>query len=212
MDSLSAFGDDRDHGAPDDIAPAAPLDDRRIQIRAYRRWASLLHGRACPSIHDMDPASLDSPHSVLLDLSGGNDNPLLTKLGRALRDECGEAEVQAVRDVPADSLLSRLTSHYPAVLATGEPIAFEGEELGPAGEHILYRAILLPLSDGSDRIDFIAGMLTWREFADSAETAAIAFEVGRSLGSVPRGAVQPAWSAAAASFREVPHPELPLGA
>lgn len=213
MDDLGALGGGAEYDPFGvDPVPASRLDDRRVQIRIYRRWVSLLRGRSFPAIHDMGIESLEGPHSLLLDLRGGNGDPAISRIGRALRKECGEAEIHSVRDVPADSLLSRLTGHYPFILATGEPLAFEGEETGPLGERILYRAILLPLSDGRDRIDYIAGMLTWREFADSAETAALAFEVGRSLGGfqVP---VQPAWGiGTATAFPEAAHPELPLSA
>ncbi|MBA3676631.1 MAG: hypothetical protein H0W74_04415 [Sphingosinicella sp.] len=217
MDSLGTASEGGDPGGPGDIdlPSTSRLDDRRVQIRAYRRWVSALRGRRLPSIQDMDPASLNGPHSLLLDLRGGNHNPVMARIGQALREPCGEAEIHAVRDVPADSLLSRLTGHYPAILATGEPLAFEGEQMGPTGERILYRAILLPLSDRSDRsdrIDFIAGMLTWREFADSEETAAIAFEVGQALAGFRQGP-HAGWSAAiAASVHQAAHRELPLSA
>src|SRR5262249_53788671 len=66
-------------------------DERRMHVRAYNHWVSLLHGRAYPSIEDLNPGSIAdfSPHSVLLDFSKGVENPAIRFLGRALREECG---------------------------------------------------------------------------------------------------------------------------
>lgn len=216
MDSFSAFESGDGHesaGEAIDVFSSARLDDRRVQVRLYRHWISRLRGRPCPSIADMEPGSLEGSHGLLLDLRGGNDNPAVTKLGEALREIGGGIDVKSVRDIPADSLLARLTGHYPAVLGTGEPVAFEGEQAGSHGERILYRAILLPLSDGAGRIDFIAGVMNWREFADSGITAGIAFEVGRSFSEFEDRRMQPAGDGIpfpGFTMQASPQPELPL--
>src|ERR1044072_4870341 len=50
-----------------DAPPAIGTDERRMHVRAYNYWVSLLDGRDYPSIEDLDPASIDDfgPHSVL---------------------------------------------------------------------------------------------------------------------------------------------------
>jgi len=59
--------------------PPSPVgqDERRMQVRAYNHWASLLADRNLPSIEDLDPESLPDfgPFSVLLDFTGGIDDP-----------------------------------------------------------------------------------------------------------------------------------------
>ena len=42
-----------------------------MHVRAYNHWVSLLHGRAYPSIEDLDPANIADfgPHCVLLDFT-----------------------------------------------------------------------------------------------------------------------------------------------
>src|SRR3982750_3117160 len=58
-------------GAPDpnDVAAAIGTDERRMHVRAYNYWVSLLEGRDFPSIDDLEPGDLEafSSHSVLLD-------------------------------------------------------------------------------------------------------------------------------------------------
>jgi hypothetical protein len=210
MDGFGAAANDRDYGAGEDSFPSSRLDDRRTQIRACRRWFAVAQGRL-PSIDQMDMESLTGPNGLLLDLRSGRDNPEIASLGDALARESGREGLERVADVPAESLLWRITSHYRAVLDTCEPITFEGEQIARDGRRMLYRAILLPLSENGDRIDFVAGKINWREFAGSEETAAIAFEVGRSLAFFQAGSAQPGFPLQVVASNELAHPELPLG-
>ena len=42
-----------DPSAVDDVAAAIGNDERRMHVRAYNYWASLLNGRDIPSIEDL---------------------------------------------------------------------------------------------------------------------------------------------------------------
>src|SRR3954465_8239716 len=114
----------------DDIAgealpPVIGGNERRMHVRAYEYWTSLLKGRTCPSIHDLDPSSITDfgPHSVLLDFSRSIENPTVTYLGRALREECDMLYgIRTVSDVPPRSLISRLTDPCLQILANKAPI------------------------------------------------------------------------------------------
>ena len=70
--------------------PEIGVDERRMHVRAYNYWVSLLAGRPYPSIQDVDPQTIDDfgPHSVLLDFSRNPEDPEIAFLGRALRVEC----------------------------------------------------------------------------------------------------------------------------
>ena len=59
--------------AADDIAAAIGTDERRMHVRAYNYWVSLLNGRDYPSIEDLEPANLTdfADNSVLLDFTSG---------------------------------------------------------------------------------------------------------------------------------------------
>ena len=74
-DTSSGEADDFDLGQEDmdtQLPPASiGQDERRMQVRAYNHWASLLGERNFPSIEELEPENLPdfSPFSVLLDLS-----------------------------------------------------------------------------------------------------------------------------------------------
>jgi hypothetical protein len=97
------------------------------------------------------PHNLDDfgPHSVLLDFTGGSDDPEIAFIGRALRTECElERRHPRISDVPSRSLLSRLTDHYLQIIANRAPIGFEAEFVSQRGVNTMYRGILMPLLVG----------------------------------------------------------------
>src|SRR6476659_8869517 len=107
--------------APEPAAAGIGTDERRMHVRAYNYWCSLLDDRDYPSIQDLDPSGISDfgPHSVLLDFSANGDNPATPYIGSAIREECGLAADgdRTLRDVPSRSLLSRLTDHYMQIIA-----------------------------------------------------------------------------------------------
>jgi len=203
MDSLRGeFGDRLDLGsdfydpAEDDIGHEPPpaaigLDERRMQVRAYNFWASLLGDRLFPSSAGLATGELPDfdPYSVLLDFTGGIENPAIKYLGDKLAEECGASPetIRTLADVPSRSLLSRITDHYLQIHANQAPIGFEAEFVNSLGRTILYRGILLPFSrdEDSTEIDQIYGVINWKELADKHTTAALLDEVKRVLDGPP---------------------------
>ena len=184
-----------DHGDEDsdysvDDAPPGPVgqDERRMQVRAYNYWAGLLGERTFPSVEDIEPDSLPefAENSVLLDFTGGVENPAIVFLGDRLAGECGhDGPIQTLDDVPSRSLLSRITDHYMQILANEAPIGFEAEFINQAGLTILYRGILLPFSTDDETIDFLYGVINWKEVADQLTTDELLLEIDQALEGKP---------------------------
>ena len=161
-------------------------DERRMHVRAYNHWVSLLLGRPYPSIADLDPDNIVDfgANSALLDFSGGIDDPKIAYLGRTLREECGlDAGIARIADVPSRSLLSRLTDHYLQIIANRAPIGFEAEFVNTRGLTTLYRGILMPFSSDGDAIDFIYGVINWKEVADQSVQASLDAELAAAVRS-----------------------------
>ena len=80
-------GDEDGELAVDD-SPPAPVgqDERRMQVRAYNYWATLLGERRYPSVEDIEPDSLPdfADNGVLLDFTAGIEDPAITFLGARL--------------------------------------------------------------------------------------------------------------------------------
>ncbi|UAB78412.1 hypothetical protein INR77_01310 [Erythrobacter sp. SCSIO 43205] len=184
--------DDRLDDSPDDEQVSGDLppasigqDERRMQVRAYNHWASLLGENTFPSIEELSPEDLDDfgPNSVLLDFSHGIEDPAVQFLGAKLAEECdanGEA-IQKLSDVPPRSLLSRITDHYMQILANQAPIGFEAEFVNERGASVLYRGILLPFSSNDETIDFIYGVINWKEMADAATADELLLAIDQAI-------------------------------
>lgn len=220
MDRYGTYGqqdDDNVYELTQDAAVEAPpvigTDERRMHVRAYNYWASLLHGRTYPSIEDLDPENLSDfgPHSVLLDFSTGGDNPAIAYLGGKLREECNlTVDVRTVADVPSRSLISRLTDHYLQIIANKAPIGFEAEFINHRGNNTLYRGILMPFSSDDDTIDFIYGVINWKEIADEALTNELNDAVEQALAQQPvrHAPTAPVWAdGPSASIADIDLPE-----
>jgi hypothetical protein len=171
MDSYQEFPSEFEPGlapegpAPSDVSAAIGTDERRMHVRAYNYWVSLLEGRDFPSIEDLEPDDVSdfAAHSVLLDFTCGRDNPAVPYIGAAIREECGlDVDTNTIADVPSRSLLSRLTDHYLQIIANRAPIGFEAEFANQRDDTICYRGILMPFSSDGDTIDFIYGVINWK--------------------------------------------------
>ena len=173
----------------DDTAelPPTPVgqDERRMQVRAYNHWASLLGDRDFPDIDHLEPDMLADfgPYSVLLDLSGDVANPRLRYVGSELVSECDLDGMvpPLLADVPGRSVLSRITDHYMQILANQAPIGFEAEFVGASGATLLYRGILLPYSSDDRTIDYIYGVINWKEIADQQTADELLLEIDQAL-------------------------------
>ncbi|MDB5713338.1 MAG: hypothetical protein JWO15_735 [Sphingomonadales bacterium] len=214
MDTMRDFPEDRDDAPHQALAPSlayeasAPgptietqivigTDERRMHVRAYNHWASLLDGRAYPSVEDLHPEDGQdfAPHSVLLDFTAGSTSPSISWLGQKLRTECDvPGEVDSIADVPPRSLLSRLTDHYLQIIANRAPVGFEAEFVNSRGQNVMYRGILMPLSSDDDTIDFIYGVINWKEIAQPLQTEALETEIAAALATHPQRPTMPVWA------------------
>jgi hypothetical protein len=154
-----------DSSPPEQAGNEIGSDERRMHVRAYNYWVSLLGGRDYPSIEDLEPGAVAdfAANSVLLDFTAGRDNPATPYIGAAIKQECDLGDgIQSISEVPSRSLLSRLTDHYMQIIANRAPIGFEAEFVNQRGEPICYRGILMPFSSDGDTIDFIYGVINWK--------------------------------------------------
>jgi hypothetical protein len=80
------------------------------------------------------------------------------------------------------------------IIANKAPIGFEAEFVGQRGKNTMYRGILMPFSSTGDAIDFIYGVINWKEIADSATASAIAHQASTALAAAAQGGASPVWA------------------
>ena len=161
-----------------------------MQVRAYNHWASLLDDRNFPSIEDLEPdePARFRPLQRAARLHRGHREPRHPLPRRqAGRANAASATTSSPRcaDVPSRSLLTRITDHYMQILANQAPIGFEAEFVNQRGATIAYRGILLPFSSDDDTIDFIYGVINWKELADAQASDELLLEIDQALEPKP---------------------------
>lgn len=182
----AGYGFERDEDPAEEVIIEAPPpviggSERRLHVRAYEHWVSLLRGRPFPSIADLDFDAIAEfePRAVLIDYTGDVTTPRIARIGDTLRDECGAGGIDAVADVPRGSLLSRLTDHYLEIIGTRAPIGFEAEFTNHQGLPTLYRGILMPFSADGETIDHVLGVINWKHALPADMSDALAREMAR---------------------------------
>lgn len=186
-DASDDFGRDAntDTGAHSN-PPPSPVgqDERRMQVRAYHHWSSLLGDEDLPHIEELEPEFLGDfgPYSVLFDFSTGSGTPTLQFIGDELARECRETEpIETLQEVPAGSLLSKIAENYLKVVEAQGPVTFEAESPNARGQTVAYRGVLLPYSSDHDTIDFVYAVVNWKEVADAKTADALLQEIDRAM-------------------------------
>ena len=137
-------------------------------------------------------------------------------MSRDSRDRLGTSLIRRISEVPTRSLLSRLTDHYLQIIANRAPIGFEAEFVSQRGHNTLYRGILMPLSSDGETIDFIYGVINWKEMADADTASVLVSQVEAAVAAPPPpaafGAEALVWADGPnADFADsAPPPEAPL--
>lgn len=173
MSYLSDIEADAAAGLVAEAQPELGSDERRMQVRAYNHWLSLIaEEQSYPGIEELDLDHEEfGPPGVLVDFTSGFEEPAIGFVGATLRAECRiEDDIKLVRDVPGRSLLSRLTDHCLQAVANEAPVGFEAEFTTGDGREVQYRGILLPFSSTGDSIDFVYGVLSWKNGEEPSET------------------------------------------
>ncbi|WP_394664233.1 hypothetical protein [uncultured Sphingomonas sp.] len=170
---------------PEDALSSLAGRERRLHARAYHHWASLLDGARFPLIRSLDPGTIGdfAANSVLLDFRGSRTDPVIAYIGSALRDECDlDHRPERIVDLPERSLLARMTGHCSQIVIDQAPAGFEAEFINTRGRTTLYRGILLPYSSDGLMIDFVHGVVSWKELADPLLQATLDSALLDSLG------------------------------
>lgn len=150
--------------------PAISVEERRLQTRAYNEWARVGKGKPFPSLQDMEKVSIPEfrEQSFLLEVGADESDPRFVFVGDHLLFDCEEdGTISQLGDVPALSLLSRLTDRYLQCLAHRAPVGFEAAFINRQEHNLLYRGILMPISQDGDVIDHVWGTMNCKDMTDA---------------------------------------------
>lgn len=160
----------------DDADPSAPAGrERRLTYRAYSYWEEVAGSRKMPAWEDFSGEGFAEFRDRAFLIEFDEDDYLEARFGFVGADieaESGKvAPGSSIREVPQDSLLSRLADYYLQAIAHEAPVGFEAEYERRDGAAVLYRGILLPMAPEDGKVDRLVGMLSWKVVPADAATA-----------------------------------------
>ncbi len=137
-------------------------DERRAIIRIHSVWERLAKGRF-PSQSDIDPKHFDADWSscVFIKIDSAGAEPRASLSDRSL-------DQKRISRPLAETLLALAQRHISRVLGTGKPVGYGGTATHE-GTDILYRIVLLPLSDDGAKIDALLAGMTYRDIPEATE-------------------------------------------
>ena len=145
---------------------SAPVLDRRLSNRVLARWM-IARGdrRVYPSRSHIDPRDFgkDWVNCVLIQLGKDIDRSRILAVGQNLRLDTRSPIIPTrLSDYGESSLLRLTVTEIPTLIEQRKLISFGGSA-AHKGRPILYRSIILPLSDNDKQIDGVLGAINFRE-------------------------------------------------
>lgn len=135
-------------------------------MRLLRHWRDKAGDRQFPLCTDIDFSAIPDiePWAWRAVVRPGDTiAPIVEVAGARLSEDCGMALVgMALPDIPAGTLMAAATAYHGAVLAREIPISIGGELKHRDGRQLLYRSIILPLSDNGTTISHLLGAANCR--------------------------------------------------
>ena len=148
-------------------------EERRLVLRLMAYWDDLRNDRDFPSYAELDPATIgdDWSHCFTLRVTQPLTASPFYHLGEIYSSGLPSGSVATLGDCPQGTLLDASLHYLDRVLQKRVPISLGGHaHLGE--DSILYRSILLPLSNDGHTIDSILGGANFRVVTtDEAATA-----------------------------------------
>jgi hypothetical protein len=142
----------------------APEFERRLVLRVLNRWQDLCGDRPFPSRGEIDPERFgdDWANCFILALDAGPE-PLFLYAGTAFAGpDWNDAAGKRIVECPEHTLLRSAATFFQRVLDRRIPMSVGGPGVN-FGRAILYRSILLPLSENGERIDALLGAANCRD-------------------------------------------------
>ena len=132
-------------------------DHRRLTWRLLASWETKRGERDFPALADIEPSEVHHlwPYCFVLDVSNFPRFPYFQYLGPALARYSGI--FLSGPDDWSHTLLKRAVHHYQEALAREAPVLVEEKLTLYDNQRLLFRSVLLPLSDDQSKVNYLLG-------------------------------------------------------
>lgn len=147
--------------------------ENRMVLQLFSYWKRISKDRQFPSLVDIDPNAIGEiwPYCFILDVASDVPKPVFHYIGKSLeRDrqiDLALAETESSEERDGQSVpptrLGRAARYFRQVLLKKAPVTSGGVFAHPNGKTILFRSILLPLSDDDRTFNYVLGAVSSRD-------------------------------------------------
>ncbi|MGB0631989.1 MAG: PAS domain-containing protein [Alphaproteobacteria bacterium] len=149
--------------APD----AAPQGmERRMVLRLLSHWRQWCGDNQFPSFTDVNPVEMAEiwDYCFVLDFVGYEDDPIVRTVGDKLQQYMSEPIRNCLlSEVPPRTLIENAAGYYQEIFSRGVPISRGGEFVKYDGMKVLFRSIIMPMSDDGVVVSGLLGAANCRE-------------------------------------------------
>ncbi len=134
--------------------------ERRMAHRLLMRWRDAQKEDEIPSLDALFHMDLKEmlPNIYVLKTPDPGEDPEFLQVGDAFGEEGGDGLVgMTTAKVPDATLLGQAMRYYKKILGKKVPITLGGEFTKTDGAKILYRSIIVPLSDDGNSVNLMLG-------------------------------------------------------
>jgi len=137
--------------------PEPPVVERRMVPRLVRYWLEKCGDRDLPCLEDIRPEEIGDlwEKCCILDVVKSPDSPYFHYLGAALAKFSGV--LLSGESDWTQTLLDHVVRNFVEVLDKRTPVIGEEDLLRFDGSRVLFRSVLLPLSEDQKTINYILG-------------------------------------------------------
>lgn len=151
----------------EEVSDALPKGlERRLVLRLLSYWRGLCDDDRLPSFAAVDPHAMDDmwPSCFVLDVAGHESDPVFRQVGTAFaaHSPC-DLIGRRVSEALENTLVHASVSYVQQVIAKAVPISRGGEFHKEDGTRVLYRSIVLPMSDDGETVSGLLCAANCRE-------------------------------------------------
>lgn len=158
--------------------------ENRMVIQLFTYWKRISKDRLFASLVDVDPNAISViwPHCFILDVTTDVERPVFHYIGKSLERDRQIDLALADNDQSGDggptqvppTRLGQAAKNFRQAVLKKAPVTSGGVFEHPNGKTILFRSILLPLSDDDRVFNYVLGAVSSREVS---QVAGSTFEV-----------------------------------
>jgi hypothetical protein len=140
--------------------------ERRLVLRLLTHWRAICGDRDYPSFSEVEPENMPEMwhNCFVLEVIGHEEDPVFRAAGGEIMSHSADSLIGTpVSFWTPDTLIGVAVSHTRDVLRKGVPMSHGDEFMKIDGTRVLYRSILLPMSDDGETISGLLGAVNCRE-------------------------------------------------